>query len=85
MDLFKKEEYTATELNLIGEAFDNPIVRKYLNDQLVQSFAAIAEGSPSTGESAEGYLRRVALVQGSIQTFKALLSIKKAEKPEQNS
>lgn len=80
MDLFKKESYTLTENNLIGEAFDHPTIKKYLNDQLTQSFAAIAEGQPAPGESAEEYLRKVALVQGNIQAFKLLLSIKKAPK-----
>lgn len=78
MDLFKKETYTLTENNLIGEAFDNPIVRKYLNDQLTQAFAAIAGGQPAPGQPAEEYLREVALVQGNIQAFKLLLAIKKA-------
>lgn len=80
MDLFKKEIFTVTEANIIGECFDNPTVRKYLNNELLQGFAAIAESEPAPGESAEAYLRRAAKVQGCIQTFKALLSIKKAPK-----
>lgn len=78
LNLFSKETFTSTEANIIGECFDNPTVRKYLNNELIQSFAAIAESEPAPGESAEEYLRRAAKVQGCIQVFKALLSIKKA-------
>lgn len=83
MDLFKKETFTTTEINIIGECFDNPTVRKYLNNELIQSFAAIATSEPSEGESAEAYLRRAAKVQGCIQAFQALLSIRKAPKSQE--
>lgn len=85
MDLFKKETFTTTELNLIAEALDNPTVKKYFNNEMTQSFAAIAEGEPEPDETPDNYLRRVAKVQGSIAVFKALLSIKKVEQVQEDN
>lgn len=76
--LFKKETYTTTEMNVIAEALTNPSVQKYLNDQLIQAFAALAEAEQGDNEPDGIFLRKQEKLKGCIATFKQLLRIEKA-------
>jgi hypothetical protein len=73
--LFLAPEMTTTEINLVAEALNTPTMIKYLTILGHQSIKAIAEGSPEDGESAESYLRRLAVVQGSLAAVQQLLAI----------
>lgn len=79
MEIFPMTTFSATEMNLLAESFNNTTVRKYLHHLAYTSGAAIATGEPRENESAEAYLRRQARVQGQLDTVETLLSIKPAQ------
>lgn len=67
--------FSNTELYEIATAMNNPSVKKYLVHQQREFIKGIANGLPAEGESAESYLRRQAVVVGSLEVLESLLGI----------
>lgn len=75
--LFPPVQFSNAELMEIAKAMNNPAVKKYLRVQQGEYVKGIANGLPNeaTNESAESYVRRQAVVVGSLEVIESLLSI----------
>lgn len=71
-----------TELEVVASQLAAPIVQKYFRMLAYQNAAAIVQGSPKEGETAESYLLRESAVKGRLEVLNDLLSIQAAQ-PEQ--
>jgi hypothetical protein len=76
-NLFPEQPWTTAELHELADYLTKPVVRKYFKSLQINSFKDIANGLPKPGESDAEYLRRQAIVAGSLQAIEQLLEIKK--------
>ncbi len=78
-------KFNSGEMAVLVERLKDPIIQKYLS-MLVRIEAAdfLVNIEPKDGETAEGFLRRQALVRGRIEVLETLISIAMQE-PEEGS
>lgn len=79
MNLFPVVEISETEQDIIAEKLSDPAVKKYFHSLGYQVAANLATGTPGSDESAEGFLRKRAVLQGHLEILETLLSINTAK------
>ena len=73
--LFPEKEFTTAELATIAQCLGHPTIKKYLVELGRRNVKAIVFGQRNSGEAAESYLERQAVVAGGLAVIEMLLAI----------